>query len=302
MTTIQQLLAPMAASDFFAHHWGKKPLFLSGRSARFDETAFDVEEMKARLATKPPAVALKAQFFDTAGKHREMPITARQISLCYDAGMTICAGPLEELLPAIGEWASALQRSAGFAGKLTIMNYWSPEGSGFGWHYDEVGVFICQIRGAKRWWFSPAPAVGCPRRPFVYTPQGVDQLRAQGIDLDAPQEDEAQTVLLQPGDMLYLPAGTWHRTKAEGSESVALTVGAVGGGADSLVDKCLGEWMHQDRTWARALPFIEPSQLVRGEIPAVVAEELTERLARLKVYVDTITVDDLVRIWARERA
>jgi len=299
--SLTNLLAPMSTQDFFGAHWGKKPLFLNGRADRFRDTPFELDDMCRRLATKPSSVGLKAQFLDTAGRHCEMPISARQIPLCFDAGMTICAGPLDHLMPAMREWTRALDHACGFAGAFAVMSYWSPNGAGFGWHYDEVGVFICQLRGAKRWWFSSAPVVDCPREPFVYSPEGLEKLRQQGIEPTAPPRDsEATSVVLEPGDLLYLPAGTWHRTEAAGRESLALTLGATGGGADQLVTLCLREWLRRDRSWSRALPFVDPQQLARGELPSAVSDELAERLGRLKRYVAELSVRDLARVWARD--
>jgi ribosomal protein L16 Arg81 hydroxylase len=295
--TFRAMLAPMTTEDFFARHWGRAPLFLTGRSDRFGELPFTPEEMHAHLARRPPTVGVKAQFFDASGQHRVMAINEKQLHACFDAGMTVGVGPVEALLPKMQTWAQNLRATAGFLGEFRIMCYWSPSGTGFGWHYDEVGVFICQIRGSKRWWFSEAPVVECPRDSFVYAPGALEPLRAEGLAVEPPPA-EGQTVLLQPGDILYLPAGTWHRTEAEGIESVALTLGLTSGGVDQLVRRCVRGWLDADPTWSRALPFVEPEAICGGRIPDAVQRELAERLASLKSFVDGLSVEDLLRAWA----
>src|ERR1700760_2856862 len=111
------------------------------------------------------------------------------------------------------------------------------------------------------------------------------------VDWALPQGDRSSLALL---------AAAWCVVAvAEGDESVALTLGAVGGDARQLVNDCLRDWMRQDRTWSRALPFVDPAQLRDGLLPPALEHELAQRLAQLKAYVETLDVSVLVRSWAR---
>jgi ribosomal protein L16 Arg81 hydroxylase len=298
---LDELLAPVTLDEFLATNWCRSPFHVSGRRDRFVNLGFDLEEMRRVLPTRRSDVAIKAQFADAAGRHREMPVAASQIQECFDAGMTICLGPVEDVLPQMREQVAELVRASGFAGSLPFMCYWSSKGAGFGWHYDEVGVFILQIRGSKRWWYSRSVAVECPFTAFAYSREAADEeLAREGIDVGTPPGADAETVLLEPGDVLYLPAGTWHRTAAEGPESVALTMGTVSGTPARLVTRSLESWLRADRSWRRALPFVDPAVLVRGELSPSVERELSSRLAMLKTHVSELTVADLVRTWLRE--
>lgn len=76
---------------------------------------------------------------------------------------------------------------------------------GFGWHYDIEEVFIVQASGVKtynvRANLQPGPYTS------VYVPKDFNDflLRAAA---------EEQEVTLAAGDLLYLPAGTWHTARA----------------------------------------------------------------------------------------
>jgi ribosomal protein L16 Arg81 hydroxylase len=288
------LLAPISTDDFMERIWGRKSIYIPGRAERFASFGFDFKAMRAALACNPAGVKMKAQFFDRNGWHRVMPINAGQWSSCFDAGMTVGAGPIDVLLPAVGEAVRALRRSGGFVGELPVMCYSSPPKSGFGWHFDNANVFICQILGTKRWWYGPEPIVETPLHSFVYTPEAA---KAQRIELTPPRDDDAQSCVLNPGDLLYLPAGTWHRTSAEEDGSVALTMGAVDAGVSSLLRRCIAGWLGDDRRWRAALPFVQPGALRESRLPPPVARELADRLAEFQEYASRLTIHDLARVW-----
>src|SRR4029078_2728904 len=96
---------------------------------------------------------------------------------------------------------------------------------------DTHPVWILQVAGSKHWTVSHEPAVSSP--PFnVIFPPGRDRVVLPWITLDRPDVTDRERfmeVRLDPGDVLYIPAGGWHAARAEGS-SLALTlhVGLIG--------------------------------------------------------------------------
>ena len=85
-----------------------------------------------------------------------------------------------------------------------------------------------QLEGTKRWRVSPTPGVPFPvDNAFLdesgtiryngRTPGSLAAWERPAVDRDAFVE-----VLLRPGDVLCLPAGTWHEAKAAGGPSLAL--------------------------------------------------------------------------------
>jgi 50S ribosomal protein L16 3-hydroxylase len=82
-----------------------------------------------------------------------------------------------------------------------LMLSWASDGGGVGPHVDSYDVFLIQVRGKRRWQI----AEGGPREIAAGVP--IKQL--------ARFEPEAEW-LLEPGDMLYLPAGVAHDGVAVG--------------------------------------------------------------------------------------
>lgn len=96
--------------------------------------------------------------------------------------------------------------------------YITPSGNqGFAPHFDDVDAFVCQIEGSKKW--------------RIYNPRadGLDDLPRQS-SVDFAQEDMKgmtlwKEVVLNEGDVLYLPRGRIHEAKSvKGSISLHVTV------------------------------------------------------------------------------
>ena len=161
------------------------------------------------------------------------------IEALVETGWTVCAeypeiepfedeSPLAKLLCGIKQAmkAKAIYHSC----------YVSAEGHGFPLHWDQHHVIVLQILGSKRWHYSPHPALLDPICAAVATPAG-DVLTANtphpkrvrapdGSPMLAPAAEELEQVLLERGDVFYLPAGSWHAPKAV-SFSLALSVTPV---------------------------------------------------------------------------
>jgi hypothetical protein len=92
------------------------------------------------------------------------------------------------------------------------------------WHWDFQENFTVQLSGVKRWTLRrgpvPHPLRGCT--PHYRSPEAVEpQLKAARlVDPDfefghpaGGDDDPEQVVTMHPGDVLYFPAGMWHRVE-----------------------------------------------------------------------------------------
>lgn len=94
------------------------------------------------------------------------------------------------------------------------------------WHYDFQENFTLQISGRKRWTLQAGsvshPLRGCT--PHYQSPGSVEaQLKAAhladpGFQFDHPKDGvnavgERDVVIMEPGDVLYFPAGMWHKVE-----------------------------------------------------------------------------------------
>src|SRR5258706_6407885 len=125
---------------------------------------------------------------------------------------------LEHLGEAPGDRVSALGRrivaELPWAGPLGIAVTLSPAGARFDAHVDPAGALFVQAKGRKRYWVSEEPVVRAPTtKSFLFADGRLGE--AQEDDADAVVlEGALREEVLEPGDVLYVPAGTLHRTEA----------------------------------------------------------------------------------------
>jgi hypothetical protein len=112
-------------------------------------------------------------------------------------------GPLQDLCAGLADEFSA-------SSQANLYACWGMS-QGFDVHWDDHDVFVIQLAGAKRWMLygSTRPA---PLR------------RDLGEDHPRPTEP-LDEIILQAGDMLYLPRGYWHAAVGTGGPTLHLTVG-----------------------------------------------------------------------------
>lgn len=263
---LAELLAPITIAELVRDHWQRRPLYIAGTpdklAALFDRAAFD----RTVAAIEPDELGrrpfVKAGTQDAAGDHVELGIQPEQIPALVRAGLTIQAEQLETGHAGLRALLDDARRELGVGAAMDAGAFLSPDGAGYGLHYDATAMFTLQIAGEKRWWYGRAPAVAFPLANRVATRGAREQLASEDLD----------EVVLRPGDVLYLPPGTWHRAQALGeSLHVSLTIRAA-----NLVDRVaeLLEPLLIDPRWRR-LP--EPG------------DELADRLRELAAVVGGIT-------------
>lgn len=281
------LFAPMSPADFLARHWKRRPLYAEG-AAWPSHLRFTLADLKARLASFPQ---VKAQFL-SGGRHRETAIDGAKAQDFYDAGMSICVASVDKHDPTLEEFAGRLRDELRFAGDILFNCYWSPKGGGFGTHFDEQHVFILQVEGSKRWFISEGTGCEAPPGNLVYSPENAAAFRARhgAMPLVPPDEDAFREHVLKPGDCLYLPPGTWHRTAA-GDFSLALTLTLSYVRLGEIVSTVARRRLERSLPWREVLPVAASVEDRR--------EFLEARVAELREFAEALTPEMLDEEWLR---
>lgn len=260
--SLSELLTPVGVEEFAQEYWGRRPLLLTGRSDRFaglfDRTRLwsALRTGQARIGSLHPA---DPDLPLTAG-HTE-DITIDEIEPAMAAGHTICITDLSAAAPELARLAADLVRELGVIAPARVNAFWSPPGSGAEVHLDARVTTSLQLEGAKQWWYGAAPAVAWPRSNAQLLPDGepVWMYPWCGQDpwerLAAP--GELAHVLLQPGDLLCLPAGTWHAARAD-DRSLALNVSFSPPEVTVLIREVLSSRLAEHEQWRGALPSPSP--------------------------------------------
>lgn len=139
------------------------------------------------------------------------PFTKKRLKQLPASDWTILVQAVDQWIPDV---AALLQRFD-FLPRWRlddIMISLASDGGGVGPHFDYYDVFLLQVSGQRRWQIGQHCDEHSPLRP---------QTDLHLLKTFAKKED----YLLQPGDMLYIPAGVAHWGTAVGGDCITISIG-----------------------------------------------------------------------------
>jgi hypothetical protein len=171
-------------------------------------------------------------------------------------GATLILDAANELSPSLQRLCAGLAADFACACQTNMYACWGAT-QGFDVHWDDHDVFVIQLEGRKRWDLYGATREAPTRRDH----------HGEHPRPEAPRE----RIVLEPGDVLYLPRGYWHAAVGLGGPTMHLTVGLTRKtGSDFL------HWLADDvlaDAAARAdLPFEDGEAAVGARIAELLAE------------------------------
>ena len=171
-------------------------------------------------------------------------------------GATLCVTEIERRVPRLAYFIAAIKRQLGYPGKVSFSGYLSPPGVGFNWHFDGRIASTLQIEGTKRWRFSKRTAIDWPRGNGVLQTDGAGRYgdsdtvpREEWERLEPFDKKQITEVLLEPGDLLILPAGTWHDACGGTTGSLALNLSFTPIPYTALIGDLLGTLLSRQPGW-----------------------------------------------------
>jgi hypothetical protein len=220
---LHRAIEPVAADEFLAEHWERKPLVVPrGEADRFEDllSAGDVERLITETAIRTPSFRLVKAGATVDGYVRDLswrpaPFTGvadvRRVLAEFEAGATIVLQGLHHSWLPLARYCRQLEAFFGHPAQANA--YFTPRGSqGLPVHHDTHEVFTLQVAGEKRW--------------LVYEPALELPLKTQRYRsaLGAPGEPVLD-VTQAAGDTLYLPRGWLHQALTSKTDSLHITVG-----------------------------------------------------------------------------
>jgi ribosomal protein L16 Arg81 hydroxylase len=188
---------------------------------------------------------------------------------------------------------------------VAVNSVLSPSSFGVNAHFDGGAILIIQTSGRKRYFFSREPAVKWPRGKGFVFPDGTIRytdtqrvVHGQGDweQLNGFDERSLEEVTLEPGDMLYWPAGTVHKTLAEDGESLTLQMVFLPVNFRRFFALLLEQLVIDDPQW-RYMPVSLDQD--NGRPPATVEQFFGERWSELTKLMSEVKPDGLEvnRMW-----
>lgn len=309
---LRDLLAPLEPDVFFKEYWQVRSAFIKGVpekfSGLFDRERFYRSVSRARELDHIASFRLNAL---RSGKEDE-PLTLasmecivpEDVDRLLAEGMTICVNDICAVDDKLSSFARAVKLQMGYVGNVRFNCYLSPDGSGADRHFDARVSTTLQIEGRKRWRFSPRPAIDWPLSNAQIDFDGVPRWMSpwsgnEGWErLEPVDEDQFDEVILEPGDVLCLPAGTWHSAKAIGG-SLALNLAFSPMAFFSFLSRMLEAAFLSRDTWRSGPPPTVAEEMTSDRLPMKVEFYLAERLQELRDFLEAVDTKEpgVFKLW-----
>ncbi len=296
---LEALLSPLSVATFMADYWGRRSAYLRAEAGRLGGLSLDSDRFFEAVARPAPQQegGIKVQYFDPHRDHVEFGVRYGDPTLVRNllaSGMTICATDFDAHHPPLRALALALARDLGAPEPFDVACYASSHRQGFGLHFDSVPVLVVQCEGQKRWWYGPGPSVVDPPSSLVATNHDLvaSFARRLGRRLDVPSDEALIERVLSPGDVLFLPPGTWHRTEACGF-SLGLTFTLSPRRSDAQLVDAIRTCVEDRAPW-------RPTRGAGGDGPCAL-DWRRRRIQALKRVIAALEPDDILAVLCGER-
>lgn len=216
MVDADALLWPYGTARFRRDVWLQRPVFLPEQDKRFPDplSAFANADIRSLVGLTTRTV--QAWMKQEDGRVRSASLHAKEAVECYQRGATLCitadrAPFLVALKDTLGT-SLGLPPGYGFANLIAVRSpFLTP------CHFDPNENFTLQLRGTKRWLVHENLVVPNPLHNCIMNGDVHEELRLYAGDPTKEQlNDAVLDVQLEPGSVLYVPRGYWHRVESSG--------------------------------------------------------------------------------------
>lgn len=234
---LESFVWPLTSREFFARVFKKRALGILGSAQRLSQLEKDFCEFDVPTLLKE-ATKIVVWMKTTTGTMQYLEAPAEIALSCYLAGHSLYFNPSMETQKQFIKTLCqdlnmdfGLEKDGGFGGDLEIFAVNGAHDTP--WHFDGQENFTIQLKGTKRWSMLPSGITDplTNYHPRTSNIEGRDaNLRRHrsytNASLDPVNTSEAQSLVLRPGSVLYVPSGMWHRVVAgkEGSLSINFSV------------------------------------------------------------------------------
>lgn len=297
ISVLGALLAPESPQRFLRECWPERVFHAHGPLSRLP-APFTAPEL-ASFSALASCYLGRIGFGRGAKSPRMIMLPEQNPAHLYELGLSVYLPDLADYVPGTEPFLRALEAELGLDEFSCHMTVWaSPEADGAAMHFDGEDVISVQLAGTKLFEVAPMKEYAFPYGP-QYGPGGsaynemYPQLERGFPD---PENAEWQGVEMKPGSVLFVPRGTWHRTRAE-RDSFAISIGIRPPCPVDLVLDQLKFLLLQDPEWRRPLYGVRGD--AQGRRRAL--ERLQKALASAQSAVAAISADALAPFPEAER-
>lgn len=296
------LLAPVSPEAFFANHLGRAPLHVRGNAAKLErliaggfglsDMVRAIEEGANRRLPRFRLLAHRTAGFDSTYRDTAAPIEPAEVAAAMEAGANVQV--VDFLDSRVMTMLARLKTQLGAAGEALLEATISPPGFGWPMHLDKSDVIFLQCVGRKQFVVGNERIACWPRGSVVFDESGVPASYEWCADetehVRSFDPHTVTSVILEPGDMLYCPAGFIHGTKALDR---TVTLGLVFEAASPLeiIRRHLETLLAPHVEWRYVPPRLPGA--APGELPEEIRAFFASRIEELKQVVTQLSPEAL---------
>jgi hypothetical protein len=276
-SALASLVSPMPVGRFLEQYWPERVFDAHGPLSRLP-ALFSSKELSSFRAL---AAGYRGWlgFGQGAKSYRMLSVQEVDPIHLYEIGLSVYLPDISENVPGAASFLRELERDLGIEEGCSRITVWaSPKGDGAPTHFDSDDDFSIQLAGTKRFEVAPMKEYAYPLGgQFAPGAKPYEDMYPQ-VERGFPEvgDSDFAAVDMNPGSVLFLPRGTWHRTQAE-QDSFAISIGIR---PPALVESFLEQLrcvLLQHPEWRR------PMYGVRGD-----ATQRRQALERARRVLDTI--------------
>jgi hypothetical protein len=272
------LVDPLTPATFLDEYWDQQSIHLprSQRQATaplISNLGFGMHELRM-AATRLPPGGVRARFRSRAsGEDRQIEASADLIEPLFDGGLSIQLVHLQRAHAGVALLLGRLRAELQLAGPLSCDAHLSSACAGQASHFERHNLMYLQLAGSQTWSYGRGPVLPHPPAGLAATEWAADEYRQRHpwARVPGPKEEKLRTSVLEPGDVLYLPSGTWHEALAS-DHSLALAIVFRSAPLHGLVAAALEEALAPFAQWRRSpRDGLPEAEQMAGHLREVVA-------------------------------
>ena len=221
---LAKLFAPGSKKQFLKDYWPDTPFSSHGSPSRLPQY------LRCETLSSFTNLAIRYRgriAFGNASAASTTAITnGVSPALLRNMGLSLYLPDLDTCIPGTAEFLHAIEQELGAkTGVARIGAFAAAVDNGVTPHYDAEEVISVQLEGEKRFYIAPMAEISCPYgMQFGPGYEPFDELYPQ-MDAGIPKIDglDWTCIDMQPGSVLFLPRGTWHRTEAA-ADSLSISI------------------------------------------------------------------------------
>lgn len=220
----ESLIAPVSREEFLAEYWEKKQLHIHRRQDGFYDTVFALDDVDRWISLTRTgslnSILVKPPEGTQAGarSYRPRDVTSDTLYDAFSGNQSIVLNNLQDSWLPLTQLVERLESA--LCADIGVNAYLTPQGSQtMPVHLDDHDVLVLQVYGKKAWRLHALEMLSVRRLDYkkdLLYPASWGQQR-----LESPLLEE---LLLEPGDLLYIPRGMPHCARAQDSASFHLTI------------------------------------------------------------------------------